>query len=94
MQKNIQVDDIPSDISDDEWGEIQKFGEKLHQEQLKKVKADHVNRVKQVKDVLDQQVALRAELREKNEKERREFDKKILEAAKKEMEQEQIAKKK
>jgi len=29
---------MPSDISDDEWGEIQKFGQKLHEEQLKKQK--------------------------------------------------------
>ncbi len=24
--KSVEVDDIPSDISADEWGEIQKFG--------------------------------------------------------------------
>ena len=36
--KSVEVDDIPSDISADEWGEIQKFGQKLHEEQLKKAK--------------------------------------------------------
>ena len=39
--KSVEVDDIPSDISADEWGEIQKFGQKLHEEQLKKAKYDH-----------------------------------------------------
>ncbi len=29
--KPVEVDDIPSDISADEWGEIQKFSQKLHE---------------------------------------------------------------
>ena len=29
---------MPSDISDDEWGEIQKFGQRLHEEQQRKHK--------------------------------------------------------
>lgn len=32
----VEVENMPSDISDDEWGEIQKFGQKLHEEQIKK----------------------------------------------------------
>lgn len=32
----MEVENMPSDISDDEWGEIQKFGQRLHEEQLKK----------------------------------------------------------
>ena len=32
------VEDLPSDISEDEWGEIQKFGQKLHEEQMRKQK--------------------------------------------------------
>lgn len=55
----VQVEDIPSDISEDEWGEIQRFGQKLHEEQIKKVKKDHKNRIDQVRQVLDQQVKLR-----------------------------------
>ena len=51
--ETIQVENMPSDISDDEWGEIQKFGQKLHEEQQRKLKADHNNRVRQVRDVLD-----------------------------------------
>ena len=68
--KVVEVENLPSDISDDEWGEIQKFGQKLHEEQIRKQKADHENRVKQVREVLDQQVKLRSELREKTDKER------------------------
>ena len=36
--RSVEIDDIPSDISADEWGEIQKFGQKLHEEQIKKAK--------------------------------------------------------
>ena len=32
----MAVEDLPSDISDDEWGEIQKFGQKLHEERQRK----------------------------------------------------------
>ena len=31
-KRNAQVEDLPSDISEDEWGEIQKFGQRLHEE--------------------------------------------------------------
>ena len=87
--RSVEIDDIPSDISADEWGEIQKFGQKLHEEQVKKAKQQHQDRVNQVRNVLDQQVKLRSELREKQAQERRDFDKKILDAAKKELEIEQ-----
>lgn len=86
--KAVEVENMPSDISDDEWGEIQKFGQKLHEEKLKKEKAMHVERVKQVRDVLDQQVKLRAELREKQIKEKEDFDKRILDQARREMDAE------
>ena len=26
----VEVENMPSDISDDEWGEVQKFGQRLH----------------------------------------------------------------
>ena len=42
--------------------------------------------MQQVREVLDKQVQLRAELREKNAKEREDFDKKILDQAKKDLE--------
>ena len=52
--RTVEVEDLPSDISADEWGEIQKFGQRLHEEQLKKQKVQHEQRVKQVREVLDQ----------------------------------------
>ena len=39
-----------------------------------------------MREVLDQQIKLRAELREKQVQERKDFDRRILDAAKKEME--------
>ena len=60
----------------------------LHEEKLKKEKAQHVERVRQVREVLDQQVKLRAELREKQIKEKEDFDKRILDQARKEMDAE------
>jgi len=44
--KVVDVENLPSDISDDEWGEIQKFGHKLHEDQIRRQKAEHENRVK------------------------------------------------
>ena len=64
--RSVTVDDFPSDISDDEWGEIQKFGQHLHEEKQRKEKQDHRNRVTNVREVLDQQVAVRSELRAKH----------------------------
>ncbi len=86
--RTVDVENLPSDISEDEWGEIQKFGQKLHEDQLRRQKETHEKQKKQVRDVLDQQVKLRAELREKTIQEKEEFDKRILEQAKKEMEKE------
>ena len=28
----VEIENIPSDISEDEWGEVQRFGQRLHQE--------------------------------------------------------------
>jgi len=90
--RTVEVEDLPSDISADEWGEIQKFGQRLHEEQLKKQKVQHEQKQKQVREVLDQQVKLRQELREKTIKEKEDFDKRILEQAKKELEVERTQK--
>ena len=86
--KAIEVEDLPSDISEDEWGEIQKFGQKLYEEQQKKQKQTYENKRKQVKQVLDQQIQLRIELREKAKKENDDFDRQLVENAKKELEKE------
>ena len=50
----IVVEDLPSDISEDEWGEIQKFGQRLHEEQKRKQKEDAQQKVKKVREVLEQ----------------------------------------
>ena len=76
---------MPSDISDDEWGEVQKFGQRLHLEQIKNQKAQHEKKQKQVREVLDQQVKMRADLREQTKKEREDFDKRIIDQARKEL---------
>ena len=77
---------MPSDISEDEWGEIQRFGQRLHEEQMKKQKVAHESRVKQMRDVLDQQVKLRNEIREKTLVEKQEYDRIMVDQAKKELE--------
>ena len=77
-RRGQDVEDLPSDISEDEWGEIQKFGQKLHEEQQRKAKEQQQNRIKQVKEVLDQQIKLRQELRDKAVQEKKDFDKRIL----------------
>ena len=86
--RQIPVEDLPSDISDDEWGEIQKFGQHLYEAKQKKEKDEHIARAHNVKKVLDQQVAVRSELRAKQKQDIVEFDKKILEQARKELEAE------
>ena len=64
--RTVEVEDLPSDISADEWGEIQKFGQRLHEEKQRLDKARQQQKVKQVREVLDEQVKLRQELRERN----------------------------
>ena len=47
--RQIPVEDLPSDISDDEWGEIQKFGQHLYEAKQKKEKDEHKARAHNVK---------------------------------------------
>ena len=63
--RSVQVEDLPSDISEDEWGEIQKFGQKLHEEKIRKDKENAKSKIRNVRDVLDKQVAVRQELQTK-----------------------------
>ena len=63
--RSVQVEDLPSDISEDEWGEIQKFGQKLHEEKIRKEKEKAKDKIRNVRDVLDKQVAVRQELQSK-----------------------------
>ena len=62
MKRKQIVEDLPSDISADEWGEIQKYGQILHEENERKAKEAHKAKVKQVRDVLDQQIKHREQL--------------------------------
>lgn len=39
--REVQIDDLPSDISNDEWGEIQRYGQRLHEDAQRKVKEQH-----------------------------------------------------
>ena len=45
----MAIEDLPSDISGDEWGEIQKFGQRLHEEKKRQEIEAKNNKVKQVK---------------------------------------------
>lgn len=47
------IDDLPSDISADEWGEVQKYGHILHIEQMRKDQEDKAAKIAKVRDVLD-----------------------------------------
>ena len=84
--RSVDVEDLPSDISDDEWGEIQKFGQRLHEEKIRKEKENAMNKVRNVREVLDKQVAVRQELKTKAKMDREDFDRRILEQAKFELE--------
>ena len=33
--RDVEVEDLPSDLSNDEWGEIQRYGQKLHENAIK-----------------------------------------------------------
>lgn len=53
----FDAESLPSDISDDMWGELPKYQSMLHQEQIKKERADHLAKKALVKDSLGQQIA-------------------------------------
>lgn len=72
-RRNV-VEDIPSDISADEWGEINRYGHILAREAQEKEKNDHRSKQMQVKQALDQQVLLQRELKEKRTNEIKELD--------------------
>lgn len=83
-----KVVDAASEISSDEWGEIQRYGDLVEQEKRRKERNDYLNKQKQVKEVLDQQVKHVHEEREKLKEKQKQMDKMILEKAKAELDQE------
>ena len=53
----FDAESLPSDISEDMWGELPKYQSMLHQEQLRKERADTLAKKTLVKDTLGQQIA-------------------------------------
>lgn len=47
--RDVTVDDLPSDLSMDEWGEIQKYGQKLHEDEIRAYKQKHIKKAFEVK---------------------------------------------
>lgn len=84
----MTIDDLPSDISADEWGEVQKYGHILHIEAKRKEQTDKAAKIAKVKEVLDQQVITRKQLAVKHSAEKKEIDNKILDLARAEQEDE------
>jgi len=52
----LHIEKVPSDISEDEWGEIQRYGRVLHKEQEEKEKKQRVDRRLNAKRDLDNQM--------------------------------------
>lgn len=51
--RDVKIEDIPSQISQDEWGEVQKYARILDQEQKFKEKQEYLQKQRQVKLTLD-----------------------------------------
>ena len=54
---HFDAESLPSDISEDMWGELPKYQSMLHQEQMKKERADKAAKKILVKEHLGQQMA-------------------------------------
>lgn len=68
------IDDLPSQISRDEWGEVQKYSKILDQEQKQKEKQEYFHKQKQVKQTLDMQIRDQQLQKERLSIEKKEFD--------------------
>jgi hypothetical protein len=55
-QRTEQIEDFPSEISVDEWGEVQKYSKILDLETKKKEKEDYLRKQLQVKQTLEEQI--------------------------------------
>ncbi len=55
-QKNEELASIPSEITEDEWAEIQRFHQEQHNEAQRKEKASHMQKRSMVKEILDKQL--------------------------------------
>ena len=54
LRRDEQIEDIPSEISGDEWGEVVKYQKVLDNEQKQREKAQLLSKQRQVKQTLDQ----------------------------------------
>lgn len=48
-----ETESIPSEISEDMWGELPRFKDYQHQQQMKKEKEDHQKKLQKVRQTLD-----------------------------------------
>jgi len=69
-----------SQISRDEWGEVQKYGAILEQESKEKERNDFVQKQRLVKQTLDQQVQEQRKFKLQKERENKDLDKMIIDA--------------
>lgn len=79
------VEDLPSQMSVDEWGEVVKYSKVLDTEMRSKEKSDFLNKQRLVKQTLDQQVSEQLKQKEKLNNERNLFDQMIIENDKRDM---------
>lgn len=80
--------DLNSQISCDEWGEVQKYGMILEQEMKEKERNDFLHKQRLVKQTLDQQVQEQRKLKLQKERENKELDKMIIDADRSHVEKE------
>jgi hypothetical protein len=54
--KQYDVESIPSEISEDMWGELPRFKDYQHKQQMKKEKEDFMIKREKVRQTLDKQI--------------------------------------
>lgn len=86
--RDDDLDSIPSQISDDMWGELPKYQYKLHLDQLKKAKEDVKRKKQLVKSTLDGQLKEQQDKKLRDRAEAKEVEKGIIAKAKNELEEE------
>lgn len=90
--KSPDVDDavsVPSQLSNDMWGEVPKFQAYKQEEAIRKERESFLKKRSMVKQTLDQQMQDRIKEKQAIKNKEREMDKMILEKAREEIETEQ-----
>ena len=91
----VQEDDrvsIPSQISDDMWGEVPKYQALVVQEQIRKEREAFEQKRKMVRKTLDEQVEAFNKVRANQKQKDKDMDKMILERAQQEIQQDKAKK--